>query len=149
ALGAAISVSWTSRFGVSLLRRNGYSLYALYVRPPPQGFSHASFSSNTTTFIPARARRSAAKDPAGPPPKTATVFIVQIRSLFRPYGRMIRRESAGRRGRCAVRVDAVFRAAADHPFTAFSIQRVTHHHRAAAVAGFGPERDGRAGLVLL
>src|SRR5271167_4116661 len=68
--------SLTRRLGVSLSIRNGYSEYALYVNPPPHGFSHASFSSNTVALRPALARRSAAKAPAGPPPKIATVFIV-------------------------------------------------------------------------
>src|SRR5258708_7394241 len=75
ALGAARNESATTFFGVSFSIRNGYSLYALWVRPPPQGFSQASFSSNRTVLRPAFARHSAAKEPAGPPPSTAIFFI--------------------------------------------------------------------------
>src|SRR5579885_1735463 len=46
--------------------------------PPPQGFSQASFSSRTMVRRPARASRSAAVAPAGPPPSTATVFIAVV-----------------------------------------------------------------------
>src|SRR5690242_4221501 len=67
------------RFGVALSIRKGYWLYALEVMPPPQGFSHASFSSSTTTPRPADASRSAAKAPAGPPPRMATRFISSFR----------------------------------------------------------------------
>src|SRR5690349_15400736 len=65
-----------SFLGVSFSMRNGYSLYALQVTPPPQGFSHASFSSIRMVLTPALARRAAATDPAGPPPSTATVLII-------------------------------------------------------------------------
>src|SRR6185312_16408858 len=75
AFGAASRVSVTVIFGVSLSSRYGYCEYALYVMPPPQGFSQASFSSSTTVRSPARAKPSAAVAPAGPPPKTTTVFI--------------------------------------------------------------------------
>src|ERR1700690_3478039 len=81
---AASVVAVTKRFGRSFSRRNGYLLYALQVMPPPQGFSHASFSSMTTVSRPADARRSAAKAPAGPPPSTATRFI----RYFAPGGLM-------------------------------------------------------------
>src|SRR5262249_23667190 len=64
---------------MSLLMRNGYSWYALYVTPPPHGFSQASFSSNSSVRSPALARRSAEKAPAGPPPSTATVFTAYPR----------------------------------------------------------------------
>ncbi len=77
-----MTVSWINFFGVSLLRRYGYSLYALYVIPPPHGFSHASF--HRTEWSEAR-----------------TVQDVQLRmlrrgllrgqrpfSLFRSYSRM-------------------------------------------------------------
>src|SRR5215472_11603741 len=79
AAGAASTVSFTNRFGVGLWIRNGYWLYALQVRPPPQGFSQASFSSMRTTPRPADARRSAANAPAGPPPRMATRFILSFR----------------------------------------------------------------------
>src|SRR5437870_670946 len=53
ALGAARTVSVTSRLGVEFSNRKGYRVYALEVRPPPQGFSQASFSSIRMTPIPA------------------------------------------------------------------------------------------------
>src|SRR6185312_14426979 len=52
--------------------------------PPPHGFSQASFSSRTIVLSPARARRSAVVDPAGPPPSIATVFIVPDLADCRP-----------------------------------------------------------------
>src|SRR5690242_3431427 len=78
AFGAASRVSVTCIFGVSLSSRYGYCEYALYVIPPPQGFSQASFSSSTTVRKPARANPSAAVAPAGPPPNTTTVFIFVV-----------------------------------------------------------------------
>src|SRR6266550_8025488 len=51
--------------------RNGYCASALCVSPPPQGFSHASFSSKSRTFFPLAASNSAASAPAGPPPTMA------------------------------------------------------------------------------
>src|SRR5258708_4524766 len=69
--------------GIWLSTRNGYWLYGLKVRAPPQGFSHASFSSKTTVSSPAVANRSAAKAPAGPPPRTATRFIEIFQVSYR------------------------------------------------------------------
>src|SRR5215471_9203071 len=46
---------------------------ALWVMPPPQGFSQAIFSSKRNTRRPARANLAAASEPAGPAPITAIV----------------------------------------------------------------------------
>src|SRR5579884_2563733 len=82
AFGAARQVCVTTFFGALLCSRYGYELYALNVRPPPQGFSHASFSSIRTVSRPALANRSAANEPAGPPPSTTTFFIWVALSWF-------------------------------------------------------------------
>src|SRR5262245_14813011 len=50
---------------------------ALWVRPPPQGFSHARCSSKIFTECPARASCSPHIDPDGPPP---TIAISDIKS---------------------------------------------------------------------
>src|SRR5271170_5066086 len=44
---------------------------ALWVSPPPQGFSQARCSSKSVTSYPAEARRSPQIAPAGPPPTMA------------------------------------------------------------------------------
>src|ERR1019366_7743150 len=59
-------------FGVAFSARKGYWEYAFQVRPPPHGFSHASFSSNTTVLTPLEASCAAANAPEGPPPRIAT-----------------------------------------------------------------------------
>src|SRR5262245_28263649 len=53
--------------------RCGHSFSAFEVTPPPQAFgSPGGRPSNSATLTPARARRSAANDPAGPAPTTIT-----------------------------------------------------------------------------
>src|ERR1700680_720763 len=49
---------------------------ALWVRPPPQGFSQAKCSSNMVTLLPARASCSPHMAPEGPPPTIAISAIV-------------------------------------------------------------------------
>src|SRR5579863_7872430 len=64
---------------------------ALWVRPPPQGFSQARRSSKIVTWKPSRARRSPQSDPAGPPPTMAI-------SLIRGSGqRQHRRDEPGKK----------------------------------------------------
>src|ERR1019366_9703907 len=62
-------------FGVAFSARKGYWEYAFQVRPPPHGFSHASFSSNTTVLTPVEASCAAANAPEGPPPRIATFMV--------------------------------------------------------------------------
>ena len=150
-------VSRTKRFGVEFSIRNGYWLYALYVSPPPQGFSQASFSSNRMTFRPAEASCSAANAPAGPPPRIATRFIFLLRAAGLPAKAFCR--SPARRGiPAAVRirrrrhgpavraVSARSRFADDHPFAPLLLQVILHRHSLSCVA-LGSDSDCRIRLL--
>src|SRR5581483_256285 len=75
---------------------------ALWVIPPPHGFSHASFSSNKKTRFPARASLAAAKDPAGPAPITAmtsrAMEVMRCRLILPDCRRSMYRQQRGRVG---------------------------------------------------
>src|SRR5262249_38012470 len=58
-----------------LSSRNGKHSMALWVKPPPHGFSHAKCSSKILTLCPARASCSPHIAPEGPPPIIATSVI--------------------------------------------------------------------------
>src|SRR5580692_6213819 len=66
--------------GYGLSSRKGKHFTALWVKPPPQGFSQARCSSKIWTLCPARASCSPHIAPEGPPPTIAISAMVLSRS---------------------------------------------------------------------
>src|SRR5271156_456789 len=80
---SSLAISSTERtnfLGYELSSRKGKRKIALWVSPPPQGFSHARCSSKILTVCPARASCSPHIAPDGPPP---TIAISAISHLAR------------------------------------------------------------------
>src|SRR5271163_4357961 len=69
------STERTNFLGYGLSSRKGKRKIALWVNPPPQGFSHARCSSRIFTVCPARANCSPHIAPDGPPPTIAISAI--------------------------------------------------------------------------
>src|SRR5271163_4110287 len=72
------STERTNFLGYGLSSRKGKRRIALWVNPPPQGFSHARCSSKIFTVCPARASCSPHIAPDGPPPTIAISAISRL-----------------------------------------------------------------------
>src|SRR5258708_39012024 len=88
------SIELTSFLGQGLSRRKGKHSTALWVSPPPQGFSQARCSSKIVTVWPARANCSPHIAPDGPPP---TIAISVMLLVTRGPASLPAREFAGER----------------------------------------------------